>query len=290
MSLDTLDLFFGDANPAQARVYARCACNSGTRLNGHLTGPTCDFARTLPARIPFAEPSPAAGENRVRGTAAVVEAIIPDPCFWTPELPFLYQAKLELTGDRAERIIGLRRLAVRNRHLHFDGKRFVLRAIRIQNIDSAAEFARETWTALIVDNPSDDLCNFASRRGVLLIADLTTRRDPQLRRLAQWPAVAIALMDGNTALSPEIRAVVPNLLLAQYIPNNQSVQLAPWAQLAFVEVAAPAAFAQKTAGCAVPTIAVRWSPYSASIERSRAACDALQSELTPHGDFAGYAV
>ncbi len=148
MSLDALEVFFGDANPAEARVYARTANEKS--ITGQLTGPECEFAKTLPARIPF---SPLAG-NR-----GISEAIIPDPCFWTPELPFLYRAQLDVGGDRTERIIGIRRFGVRDRHLHFDGKRFVLRAVRTHQFEIASKFARETWTALIVENPSDECAN-----------------------------------------------------------------------------------------------------------------------------------
>jgi hypothetical protein len=97
-------------------------------------------------------------------------------------------------------------------------------------------------------------------------------------------------LDAGAALPADIRAVVPNLLLAQYILNNQSMQIVPWAQLAFVEVTAPEEFAKKASDCKLPIIAVRRSSQPSSIEQSRAACDTLQSELTSHGDFAGYAV
>ncbi len=279
MSLDTLDLFFGDANAAQARVYARCQNATGS-LTGKLVGPECAFARTLPAQIPFMS---------LAGEQPLAEAIVPDPCFWTPELPFLYRANLQVDGNATERTLGLRRLGVRNRHLHFDGKRFVLRAVRTRQFEIASQFARETWTALVVENPADELCEFASRQGVLLFADLTIAADvsdlgTELRRLARWPAVAIALLRGTANLPPEIRARIPNLLLAQSVSENDPI--APWAQLAFVESTDLSKFAQLT----IPIIAVRQLSEPISIEQSRAACDALQSELASHGDFAGYVV
>jgi hypothetical protein len=56
-------------------------------LRGTLRGPFCESARTLPAEFPFyallAAQRPAA------------EAVVPDPCFWSPELPHLYRADLE---------------------------------------------------------------------------------------------------------------------------------------------------------------------------------------------------
>lgn len=284
MILDSLDLFFGDANPAEARVYARLNSlgkDNSFHLDGRLSGPVCDFARTLPAQIPFTD--------RSRLASCLAEAVIPDPCFWTPELPFLYRAQLELRVEKRsigsyDHLFGLRRLGVRDRHLIFDGKRFVLRAVRSQNFDAEAQYAHETWTALIVENPSDELCEHASHHGVLIVADLTSDPNLTLRRLARWPAVGIALFSSNATLPPDVRNVVPNLLLAQYISGNHP--LAPWAQLAFVD----SPDLSKLTNLAVPIVAVRQSPDSTSIEQSRAACDALQSELSTHGDFAGYVV
>ncbi len=69
------------------------------------------------------------------------------------------------------------------------------------------------------------------------------------------------------------------------IPSEND-PIAPWAQLAFVESTDLSKFAQ----LAVPMIAVRQMSQPISIEQSRAACDALQTELATHGDFAGYVV
>ncbi len=122
-------------------------------------------------------------ERGVEGLLA--EAVVPDPCFWTPELPFLYRAEIELRRGaellwRCERLLGIRRLGVRGQSLFFDGKRFVLRGAMRPPMGSGEwgmgndeAFARESWTALVVPEPSDEVCELASRRGVLLVADLT---------------------------------------------------------------------------------------------------------------------
>src|SRR3954471_17984228 len=91
---ESLELFFGDANPAETRVYARCATGSlkagqqRPQITGILTGPFCEYAQTLAATIPFVDAGP--------GKSSLAQAIVPDPCFWTPELPYLYRAHLEL--------------------------------------------------------------------------------------------------------------------------------------------------------------------------------------------------
>jgi hypothetical protein len=85
-NLDALELFFGEATDAEARVYARLPWHGpldGCRLTGSLTGPECRFAKTLPATFDFHDLGP--------GQGLVAEAIITEPCFWTPDLPFLYR-------------------------------------------------------------------------------------------------------------------------------------------------------------------------------------------------------
>ncbi|HEX3999443.1 MAG TPA: hypothetical protein VHX65_12905 [Pirellulales bacterium] len=103
-ALNQLELFFGDAHEAAARVYARLARDESTadrKLSGELVGPECRFAQTLSARIPFRDLGP--------GESLLAEAVVPDPCFWTPELPMLYRAELgardEGRGPRGNELV-----------------------------------------------------------------------------------------------------------------------------------------------------------------------------------------
>ena len=134
--LDHLELFFGAASSAEARFYARyelgdsASDRTSLEITGQLIGPVCDFSQTLPGKHRFIEIGAGLDSQR----AALVQAIVPDPCFWTPELPFLYRAELQIDcgGDvvEARRTVGIRRLGVRGKSLFFDGKRFVLRGRR----------------------------------------------------------------------------------------------------------------------------------------------------------------
>ena len=129
-----LQVFFGASDPAQARIYAQVelpesllANQADLQLSGRLIGPDCEFAHTLPARIPIVHRD--ASHARL-----LAEAIVPDPCFWNPELPFLYRAEIQLHRGNSllaswQRTLGIRRLGPRGRFLFFDGKRFVLRGI-----------------------------------------------------------------------------------------------------------------------------------------------------------------
>jgi hypothetical protein len=304
---ERLEVFFGASDPAQARIYAQLQLpdalrfdEAGLRLNGRLIGPECEFAHTLPARIPIIH-------RDASQMTLLAEAIVPDPCFWTPELPFLYRAEIQLQrGDELlaswQRTVGIRRLGARGRFLFFEGKRFVLRGIfndgERSNLETTlanqAEFFRQTWTALVVPNPNSRFCQFSARRGILLVADLrdTVANDATslttiIQQLAQAPAVGVAVLPNDPSVAA-IRQHLRNLLLAQFCSANESLAIAPWADLLFVEVSDLADFLQKTAHGNLPIVAVRRDHGSNSVEQSRAACDRLQSDLAKFGDFAGY--
>src|SRR5689334_16460036 len=108
--LDCVHVFCGAADQALARVYARLTWTTGGseyRLGGAVTGPSCLYSETLSAHFPLVDRGP--------GPALLAEAAIPDPCFWSDELPFLYRIDVELKRgdavvDRARRWLGIKRL------------------------------------------------------------------------------------------------------------------------------------------------------------------------------------
>jgi hypothetical protein len=306
-----LELFCGEANSAEARIYARWNVDNRElqeaarpKISGQLIGPSCEFSQTLPAKHQFREID--RSENLQSATLA--EAIVPDPCFWTPDLPFLYRAQIQVHGGsevaETDRIIGIRRLGVRGKSLFFDGKRFVLRALecKMQNaelksfLEQNQDFLRETWTALMLENPGDDVCEFASRRGLLLVADLTESIDfahseslvHSLRHLSQWPAVGIAVLAGNAMVADQEQREIRGLLLAQFVAATGPVICAPWADLVLIEVGMPNEFSHGIAELDAPVIALRRISPADNIEQARSECDILQRDLAPHCDCAGY--
>lgn len=108
-----IEIFVGDVNDVQGRVFARFIPARGAEVSGEaialrgtLRGPYCATARTLPAEMAFRNLAP--NEN------GLAEAIVPDPCVWSPELPHLYQVDVEARqGNRVvakyQGMIGLRR-------------------------------------------------------------------------------------------------------------------------------------------------------------------------------------
>jgi hypothetical protein len=306
--VEHVELFSGAADPALARVYASVRLAEQHRRNiahlklrGFLIGPECEFAQTLPARIPLADLG--------SGETLLAEAVVPDPCFWTPELPFQYRVELEVIDHGAiilhhTAVVGIHRHGVRSRELFFDAKRFVLRGSFRHYSEGVPEntesdFARETATAAVVSWPSDALCQLASHKGILLVADMRATLAnvtshhvaERVRAIAQWPAVIMAIFDDKSLPLIELSGSVRNLLLGQYISLSDSpAVVGEQAQVVFAEVGQPDEFATQFKNCDRPVIAVRRLPEPVKIEQARAACDALQRDLAPHGDFAGYIV
>lgn len=132
--LEELALFLGAASVATARCYARCprpAEGRDWRLAGTVRGPFSTRARTLPATTAWSDTGP--------GPTLMATALIPDPCYWTPENPALYDIQLRLLDGSQEiasvrRTLGLRRLGPDDRAFRFESKRWVLRGITSETL------------------------------------------------------------------------------------------------------------------------------------------------------------
>ncbi len=303
-----LVVFHGAASQAEARIYARLPREGlppDVRLEGRIVGPQCELAQTLPATIRLTDRGP--------GSSLLAEAIVPDPCFWTPELPFLYRVEVALKQGSAsvaqiERCFGIRRLGVRDGNLLWEGKRWVLRGVEIDEKSLAQRefsFCRPSGTTLLVRGPTDQLCQVASQQGTLLVADISrTSHEPNaatetllgdLQRLACWPAVGLAVLPiGHRLSAAMLSAIAPNLLFAERVDCRQAVQLSPATKVLLCEMFV--AVERLPSECSkLPVIACRSLTATEvaddeALEALRRRCDQLQASLTELGDFAGYIV
>ena len=83
-----------DASDIEARVEVHYAGRNPARavLTGKISGPYVEGSRTLQATIKLRSIA-------MDSTAPTAEAILPDPCYWSPERPFLYDISLELLRE-----------------------------------------------------------------------------------------------------------------------------------------------------------------------------------------------
>jgi hypothetical protein len=245
------------------------------QLAGTLTGPFCEYAQTLPATIPFADLGP--------GRFPLAQAIAPDPCFWTPELPYLYRACLEWQRGRqvlaaVERDFGIRPLGARGRQFYYAGKPWVFRGVtRRAAALSDLPACREADAALCIEDPNDDMCAAASRQGVLLVARLngTAATSANIRRLSRHAAVGFILLD-DASPPADFRSLAPNVLFVSPLER-----LAPQALLCSSD---------GIANSSLPVIAYRPASAMIPISQQRALCDELQRDLAGIHHVAGYLV
>jgi hypothetical protein len=287
--LESLQVFFGDTNPALARVYARLAAvpaGSNVKLSGTVSGPVCEYSHTLSATTRFLE--------RGSAPALLAEAVVADPCFWSPELPMLYRVQVEVRENRellaaTDRWLGIRPLAASGRRLLDCGRNLVLRgSIRPQaaSVASLAEW-HAAEAAIWLDDPTDELLAEASRLGVWLVVTVTPAT---LARIARWPAVAVCILPQDAELTDGQHYDARNVVLAQSFGPDEPIAPQAWCQMAVDCSTREERFAERAAGCPLPVIACRRDPAVHSVAEVRGGCDRLQRSLAGRGEFAGYFV
>jgi hypothetical protein len=281
LDLGRLQLCVAELTPTQARILARLplAGADDERLEGTIVGPRSIYSHTLPAKFPL-RPIAAAGE-------LLAEAILPEPCYWMPAAPLLYDVQIFVNrGGRIvaqeRRLLGLRPLVARGLRLRLADHNWVPRGVHNRSIVTA-ELAE--WhnldTVLIDPSPPDDLCRQASEIGVLLMAELSGANDHirrELLRLSRWPAVGLAVVESPERLEPQIRASAPNMLLVSRLVTNATAPPA-WANALLIDAHDQESLIRIAGQTSAPVLAERRLPTTASLAAARAACDTLQRDL-----------
>ncbi len=267
-----------------------------TSITGTACGPFCEFSKTLTADFRFQKVSRAGVE------AGAVEVLVLDPCYWTPELPFLYEFHLSLKMvDGTERSVlattGVVRLHCEADNLRMNLKRVVLRGTRCSAPTKAIlQQAREHETALIVDYPEAWVCELASRIGVPLVVDLREIDRPwqEVGRELDWfPAVILVLLSTEQLVDVDrgwlgprhsfVALAVSADASAEQIANLQYDLLA-------VELSGNGRPLEWIAGSEKPVIAIRRGESYPGLAGARSSCDRLQADLAPQFNLAGYFV
>lgn len=88
MSREPFEITVSEVSDMEARVVVHYA-GEASELRGLLRGPYCATAHTLPTEYPF----------RQTMSTDSAEAVIPDPCLWSEELPHIYVVDLEAVHD-----------------------------------------------------------------------------------------------------------------------------------------------------------------------------------------------
>jgi hypothetical protein len=292
--LADLDVFYGDLTVSRATVYARLPASAeraGMTLAGHVRGPRCATAQTLPATAPLVDLGP--------GPTLLARALVTDPSFWSPDLPAIYDVVVELRRGsevvaQTKRQIGFRPLGVRGKWILREEKPWVLRGVMTRSTNETDIGRWREAAAVLVDNSGDDWdWGEASRLGVPLFASIPGDSPAFLRHLRRFVAqpagtfIAIAAAEGREAI---IADIAKNVVTVQSPSTLDGLSLTQWAKIVTMEVTDERQFAERAAAIDRPVIAMRPLEHQLSVADARAACDQLQRDLAPFGQYAGYVV
>jgi len=295
-----MDVFYGRVTDSMAQVYVRVARSGpddARTVSGWIHGPLCALSHTLPATIAL--------RDMGTGSTLLGAVAVPDPCFWSPQLPALYDVHVELRQESRvvttfDQTIGIRRLGAAGRNLLWEGKRWVLRGVGSQRKIILAEpddeyvaTFRDASAAMVLVDPVKSICCSASQAGVVIIAHLTdpAKIEEQLTELGRSGSVAVVILPTDIAASaPALHNAAPNLLLAQHFGGETAVNPADWADLIVCQVSEPARFHDLIAACPLPIVAQRRLNETDSVAEARNECDRIQRDLAPAGDYAGYLI
>lgn len=282
-----IEVSTSEATDSEVRVTLRDRSQGWiASLHGEVRGPRCVRARTLPAKFPLRE----------KAEKPSASTLITDPCYWTPEMPFLYDLNLEVTladgsTQQWHQSLGLKRLEAHSSNLFRERRRIVLRGLRIPGADTEVlQAALEAEISLVVANPTVDFLEQANEIGVSLVVDLR-ESDAELTSLMamySWhPAVECVLL--NQQSEPEKWSALASVYVSGgEMASEESIP--PWAHVIFVELGESEQPPASISELKKPVIAVRPGEPKSDFVAARRGCDQLQSALAPEFDLAGYFV
>ncbi len=305
--LDDLDLFFGATSENDSQVYARLnvlAKQADLELGGSIRGPFCEHTRTLPTTAPFADLGPG---TSLAATSLLANAQVTDPCFWSPQLPALYQVHVELRQhgkviETEDRQLGIRSFGVRQDSLYLNGQRWVPRGVmRGSVVDEPLAAWIEASTVMVAEQAEEEVCRQASNQGVFMIVVLRSSGDQlvkEVKRLARWAAVGLVVLDGSAEIGP-LRSAAPNLVFGRIVDDGMPVPRSPDdvtdCDVTDCDVIVARSDSVEEIGgrlstAGLPVVAFRPGNSTGRLSERRAACDRLQRDLAQYGPFAGYLV
>lgn len=294
-------VFYDDAGEASARIYALAAPTvdgrlltvdelAECRLECRVEGPKCRYSTTLPTRVKLMHRGVT---NWGDLPAIMAEAYLPDPCPWSPELPFLYRVIGEVRyGERAiaeiDQTFGIRPINVVRNRIVLNRKTWVPRAVNRKAIigETEIEHWRELATVMAVEEPSDDLLTMASETGTVVFAVIRSPNfslNPILRNLSHFPAVALIQLNGRVD-ADSLSTTRNTLFMTDYSISSD----ANCRQVALHRVSGLEAFTNWPHSTHLPVIGFRTHTMRFPLADARSACDILQGELAGKCDAAGF--
>ncbi|MBM3999449.1 MAG: hypothetical protein FJ297_07920 [Planctomycetes bacterium] len=291
-SMRDLDLFYGRSSAVATTVYARLPRKTvDGAAAGRMIGPFREGVRTLPASFRFDDLGP--------GETILARCVVPDLAPWTPECPNVYRVDMEWIQRgrpvaRVERTWGAARFAVMGQAFRWNGAAYSMLGFAGESPAGDWSPWRTRGAARVVRDPDDCLLDEATRWGVPLVARCGRtgeRLAAELRRLARWPSVVLAIVEDwpeNAAFQPT--RLAPNLVCAAWarsdrpMPSGSAAMVVPTRNASDRRGAGP----PQWNGPAVLAHAIGGTGQDT--DRAWEACERLSAEGAASGPFAGVLV
>ena len=173
---------------AEAEIRFLVATSAGgndLHVRGRLMGPKCPYASTVEVAYPLKEIERSV--NAAGETSILLRTIIPEPCMWDPQSPFLYSGPLGI-WDR-DRVIeqhsmqlGFVGWGLGTRGLRVNGKYLNLQAAAIDSLDepSCQRMREKEMNCLVVDirDAANATWDLADRFGFFVLG--------RIRKAEEW--------------------------------------------------------------------------------------------------------
>ncbi len=291
IDVSQLVVFHGDLNQNLAHVYVQLSVADAKhlRLRGQVRGPRSALTRTLPASIPLTDLGP--------GPSALARALVPDPCFWGPGQPFMYDVDVEVCRDdrvvgALHQALGLRRLGIQGGRLLWESRPWTLLGCHDASVDASSWHA---WRALqmvrVVLDPSEDLCRQASEEGVVLIAQVAAAThdglEQEIHRLGKWAAVVLIEVQTPPPAIADVRRQAPNAMFAERVSEPVPPTLPDWADVGIGDVSATGVSLQDPGTATIPWIARRRRSSPVPLAEAARQCREWYAELSVNGSCLG---
>ncbi len=173
--IDLIEVRDHALDPTAAEVWISVGphgTNPTSEVRGRLMGPRCRYATTVEVAYPL-RPFPRPPESLPGITRRV---LIPEPSFWEPQTPFLYEGPVELweDGERSDEVFvshGLRTFHLGPRGLRLNGRPLPLRGVaREPSSEPQALSLREAgYNLVLASTMAAQLWELADRIGFLML-------------------------------------------------------------------------------------------------------------------------
>ena len=146
-------------------------------VSARLLGPRCRFASTVEVAYWF-RPAPE--------SPGPLRAIVPEPSFWDPESPFLYDAIVRTAaGSEIRRTLGLRSVQLGAGGFRIERRPLRLNGVRRQRLDDAAALRQAGVNAIVCPVTPETLAVWsdADAWGFFVLGELSAESLPLVQEL-----------------------------------------------------------------------------------------------------------